>query len=858
MAMLYPLSDPKRAALAALVPLGEVTHRAQATGDWSAPATWDTGTIPGAGAKVYIPAAHTVTYDVTTTPPSLTWIRLEGTLTAKRGLALQMKVDTFITDLSSVLDFGTKASPLGAGSSMVVTFADNGALNPAIDTLMIGRGLVTLGKVDIHGEAKSPWHYIEGDLSVGATSLTLAETPTNWNVGDTIILGASRFEGQHNDGGGSGIMHNPQTETRTIAAISGSTITWAGGLTYVRTAGELGQKIPVGNATRNIIFQSEGGDATPFYQRGHIMFMHNSDVRAYYAAALWMGRTRKNKSKTSVDYAPARDGFEFGAGLAADSNVKGRYAWHLHKSGVDSFTPGKCAEFVGLYAAHSPGWLFAHHDSTAVFHKCFGFDAAGAGLVAESGNERGQWTDCLMMQMINPEVWASNKNADGHSGGEYDIAMVGNGFDTHSRQLSYNNCVANTCNIGHSFFHRGRKASDPYDGVIDFNAADTEVPDLWGFDRTSIGNNAHPIMHTTGLVAIACNQGIHVEKAGAGQDNDFPTVFETPSVYSCVSEGIAAAYTAHYVWLDPRIEGIPAGTGVPGQVASHIGFRAGTNSNDQNVIRPVVHGFDHAFRFGNRFTAVDGLTNAEKAALRNHHVAEQTVTNIAVSEFLQDEYYSDGDCVTQIASIAQPMVSVENLVWDTAEFTSSAVNYTINKTDSIATYQWPYGKESSTRAPTEIRGLIDNLGYWKDTNDNRYVYVPLYFHDRMSGLIEKFYYPLRYDHKKNGNNGGTDHGFLSDPASALHVDNFRPPVHGVIRPKAGTPGVFNYYPLLGFNGSEALEYWMTDGRGMVERRTTMVNAAGISYPNAIEIDLSSGAAVPKLVDDMSFVVEVPA
>src|SRR5207248_1565030 len=67
---------------------GKLVRSAQ-SGPWSAPATWEGGRIPGAGARVQIRSGHTVTYDLT--PPVaarldrvIRSIHVAGTLTFAR------------------------------------------------------------------------------------------------------------------------------------------------------------------------------------------------------------------------------------------------------------------------------------------------------------------------------------------------------------------------------------------------------------------------------------------------------------------------------------------------------------------------------------------------------------------------------------------------------------------------------------------------------------------------------------------------------------------------------------------------------------------------------------------------------
>ena len=97
----------------------------------------------------------------------------------------------------------------------------------------------------------------------------------------------------------------------------------------------------------NVIVETENGDDLPPHQRGHTMFMHSNDVDIRYAAFNELGRT--DKSVRSVDADPE--------GLSADASVKGRYAFHLHRTGVDDQDDPAIA--IGNTVWGSPGWALS-------------------------------------------------------------------------------------------------------------------------------------------------------------------------------------------------------------------------------------------------------------------------------------------------------------------------------------------------------------------------------------------------------------------------------------------------------------------------------------------------------------------
>ncbi len=78
-----------------LVPVSAATHSATADGNWTSGSTWNTGTVPGAGSRVVIPAGRTVTYNATSTA-AVSWIRVEGTFRFSTTQSTVLNVETIV------------------------------------------------------------------------------------------------------------------------------------------------------------------------------------------------------------------------------------------------------------------------------------------------------------------------------------------------------------------------------------------------------------------------------------------------------------------------------------------------------------------------------------------------------------------------------------------------------------------------------------------------------------------------------------------------------------------------------------------------------------------------------------------
>src|SRR5205823_12279274 len=110
--------------------------------------------------------------------------------------------------------------------------------NTGWDHNLLSRGLIAMGAVTMYGTATTPFVTLAQNEQPGATTLTLAQTPTNWHVGDEIVLGGTFSKWN-------------QDEDLRILRIQGNQVT-VSRLAYAHTASN-GVPVYLTDVTRNII-----------------------------------------------------------------------------------------------------------------------------------------------------------------------------------------------------------------------------------------------------------------------------------------------------------------------------------------------------------------------------------------------------------------------------------------------------------------------------------------------------------------------------------------------------------------------------------------------------------------------------
>ena len=311
--------------VADLVRIGEVTHRVVKDGAWSDPATWEGGRIPGAGAVVQVGHGFEVTYDVRSNA-SIFKLQVDGELRFATDRDTQLKIDTFLVTDDGKLEIGTAADPLLAHEAKII-FADNGSVNDlSWDPGQFSRGLISYGAVTMHGVDKTDHVKVAVDPTAGQNKLVLSAPPTNWQVGDKLVL-----TGTHYVPSTAKSFAGTEDEVVTIRSISGDVVTLEETLRFNHDTPAADLKASIANLSRNIVFSSENTGKVD--HRGHVMFMHSDAVDVENAAFVGLGRTDKS---VTLDDRHIMGGNGFSAdpvpATVAD-NVRGRYPVHIHRGG---------------------------------------------------------------------------------------------------------------------------------------------------------------------------------------------------------------------------------------------------------------------------------------------------------------------------------------------------------------------------------------------------------------------------------------------------------------------------------------------------------------------------------------------
>ena len=371
------------------------THRAVASGPWSAAETWADAVVPTEAARVHIPEGMMVTVD-SRLAPELATLRVDGMLRFDPSVDTELRVDTLLSGPGSVVEIGTPETPIAAAVSARIVFADRGPIDLAVDPRQLGRGAIFHGRTVIHGAAKTSFTTLASPPRAGDSLLHLAEVPQGWRVGDRLVIAGTRADATGE-------------ETVTITAIDGRSIAIDQPLAFDHLPARDDLAVHVANLTRNVVFASEN---TALDRRGHVMFMHNPDVAVANAAFEDLGRTNKLEI-LDPPYFDEEGEFVEGTGR----NATGRYSVHFHRTGVDAGTAP--ATVTGSVVAGNPGWGYVNHSSHVDFTDNVAFDVTGAAFNTEAGDEIGSFVGNLAIKLhgSREEPQARQVHGDfGHAG----------------------------------------------------------------------------------------------------------------------------------------------------------------------------------------------------------------------------------------------------------------------------------------------------------------------------------------------------------------------------------------------------------------------------------------------------------
>jgi hypothetical protein len=376
-------------------------------GNWSDGATWDKGTAPGPADLVFIDHGDAVVYDQTD-PDTIARLEIHGSLTFNPNATLDLNTTGNIV-LHGELDM----HPASDAYKHTITFKgvdESKFVGGGMEVLEtdVGMWIHESGKLDAVGTAKNPWTRLTGGVSAAATTITVQDA-SGWKVNDKIAITPTQ---PPNVSGG--VSYGGYDE-RTIASISGNTITLSSALTYAHPIVNGTWTAEVLNLSRNVVITGEAPTTDPVTKvtsnhRAHIMFMHLDANNA---------QTIKNIELAYLG--PNKDGV----------GILGRYALHFHMNG-DS-TAGSLIENV---VAHDIGaHVFVPHLSNGITFK---------GTVSHNTYDAAYWWDSGEANATNDTVWDST------------VASL---VKPYSTQLSYrlpgyflghgtNNTVSNSVAVG--------------------------------------------------------------------------------------------------------------------------------------------------------------------------------------------------------------------------------------------------------------------------------------------------------------------------------------------------------------------------------------------------------------------------
>lgn len=430
-----------------VVPLTEVTHTANQSGQWTDPTTWDLG-VPPQGAKVFIPQGTEVVIDQIISQRIKT-IRLEGRLIFSSNNITELKVETIVGGVNSELLIGSSISPIASNLSAKILFIDEGPLDLQSDEGQFGKGLVSLGKVEMSGQEKLTWTSLAISPNAGSTSLALSENPSGWEIGDEIVIAATKLGDPESD------------EKRTITSINGNTVGFDTPLDidHIPPPGQ-NLTVHVANLSRNVVLESENESID---RRAHIMFMHSLNVSLEYVRMFNLGRTDK---RIQID------DWSF-PGLVADeyvfgdrTNIRGRYSCHFHRGGVNPNTT-TAALIKGCVVENDPGWAYVNHSSNVDFIDNVSYDVVGGAFQTESGDEIGSFVHNIALRTVNPDyplLDPAFAPVDIRESSQ-DFAFQGDGFWFHGGGVSISENVSSG-NSGHGFIfwtEGQREVGTPFD-----------------------------------------------------------------------------------------------------------------------------------------------------------------------------------------------------------------------------------------------------------------------------------------------------------------------------------------------------------------------------------------------------------
>jgi hypothetical protein len=807
-------------AMLALVPVGEATHVAVNNGSWFDPNTWANGQVPGEDAKVVIPQGIEVIYDGESAV-SLFTVRVDGALEFATDRDTFMEVDTMVVTPMGRLTIGTMDNPVAPGVNTVIQFADNGPIDVNWDPTLLSRGLISHGMTQIHGAEKESFIKVAIDPMAGATSITLDSPPDGWKVGDKLVLTGTHLTPTQE--GAPMTPRNDQTEDEelTITSIVGNQIFFNTPLQYNHEGARSDLKAYVANYSRNVQFVTENADDVPAYQRGHVMLMRSDMIDVRYAEFNELGRT--DKSERAFDAGDI-------ANIQSDSNVKGRYALHLHKTGVDD--PDDPAYLVGNAVWGSPGWGVVQHSSNAIMAENAAYNVYGAAFVAEQGDEIGRWVSNIAIKSIGNNggaKWVDDVAA-------FDLGRTGAGFWFQGRLVEAVDNVAAGVPGGHGFVYMSRGNE-----LAQVDSDTVKLPESLGY-LGSVGANVPTISGFRGNEAFAVSIGLEVIKASSEQGSDVRTIIDDFLGWE-VGTGIHLQYTAHYTLTNIDLVATDSGR------TPWRGIEYGPNAVNMVINGADISGFPTGFYAAKENNNMNFPFNNDWGYVFVDVNVTGATTNFG-NTGAGDIFLTGAQLVQNRLTLDSDIVGVP--VTPTPE-SGGYIFLSGTKTDSIGADEVSPTWDPIRLNYFNLQGAIMTEGYWTLPDGRKVTVVEQYFADRATGEVEKVGVVIEWERNFSdfpstpAYNGVLDLDSLAPTANNdfatvdkngsiiinvlandtdpdgddLEVDGFLQAEHGSVY--QNPDGTLTYVPDPNYSGSDEFWYWVDDGNGNFDKGFVQIN-----------------------------------
>jgi hypothetical protein len=614
-------------------------------------------------------------------------LRIDGTLSFAVDRNTQLKADTIIVYTTGKLHIGTAANPIQDAFTAKILIADRGPINTVWDPYLLSRGLISRGEVRMYGKTVTPYASLAVDPMAGDTKLYLTSVPTNWRVGDQIVVT-----------GTDEVVSGFGAEERTIRAITGSIVT-IDALRFNHDAPDgRGATLHVANLTRNVVLAAE--DGTVIAERPHIMFLQNPNVVLQNIGVHGFGRT--DKSFRLTDPVVVNGVLQPGTG----ANPRARYAIHFHHTGVDpSYAP---ANVRGSVVVGSPGWGYVNHNSNVNFDDNVAYGVYGASFASENGNEIG-----AMRRNLSINADGSREDFEARVD-IHDFGIQGNGFWLQGPGVEMvGNISAGSRGVGFAIYNAT--------SVVLFDAVNLSDPSKAG-GQLAVPVGSVPLKRFDGNTAYSAPVALQVWRHMLGM-TDGEGVIDNFFSWN-TSGGIDIRYSSHLTVRDSRLIG---------DLEKFTGYGIGTITTHDMVFDNVnIEGFDVGIKLPSRrsSTVIGGRFAAVNAILIEKGHDDIRSVNIISPEFVDLTAAQLGGRMQYDIFMTGEKDLADTSSGTIQYFTEDRIYYTTQTGGAVRLY---YSEQQPAYMPfpsAKAAGYVPN-GYLNKTNQQLFSEFGLAFSGRL-------------------------------------------------------------------------------------------------------------------------------